>query len=455
MSAVPAPGSSPLKLPDRPSLDHLKKQAYDLHRELCAQRGDEVPLADAYHELAKRYGFASWPKLKRHVEYYGDADAQDIIRSIDSGDVERLRDLLRRRPDLVVAREPNGYSLLHVICGGENHSNPRRAEVIEAILDAGLPADAALDSGETALHFAATYHDTVRVETLLRRGARIDVMAAGDGGTPLVHALSYGCDANAEQLAAKRILPMNLRVAAGLGRLDLIDLFVDTRGNLLPGAGDHRQFYRCHDGLPGWTITDDPVQILGEALLYASQNGRRDAVELLLDRGVDPNFRGPAQVTAIHSAAYRGSRPVIELLLARGADVDVRETHYNGYPWGWAAVAGHADIQRLVLSRSRTLDIFQACHFDVGVQRVREMLDRDPSLIHARQGDPPSCGRHRGGAALHEAVDWWKPDIAALLIERGADVNARTEEGLTPLAIAIEKQNAEAIALLRRHGAGV
>ena len=54
-------------LPDRPSLDHLKKQAKSLLDDLRATQPD-AQLADALHALARDYGFASWPKLKAHVE---------------------------------------------------------------------------------------------------------------------------------------------------------------------------------------------------------------------------------------------------------------------------------------------------------------------------------------------------------------------------------------------------
>jgi hypothetical protein len=54
-------------LPPRPDLAHLKKQAKALLREL-RQRDAHASLADALHALARDYGFASWPKLKAHVE---------------------------------------------------------------------------------------------------------------------------------------------------------------------------------------------------------------------------------------------------------------------------------------------------------------------------------------------------------------------------------------------------
>ena len=54
-------------LPANPNLDHLKKQAKTLMRKLREQRADAT-LADAQHTVAREYGFASWPKLKAHLE---------------------------------------------------------------------------------------------------------------------------------------------------------------------------------------------------------------------------------------------------------------------------------------------------------------------------------------------------------------------------------------------------
>ena len=54
-------------LPSRPNLDHLKKQAKALLHAMRQQRADAT-LVDAQHALARDYGFASWPKLKAHIE---------------------------------------------------------------------------------------------------------------------------------------------------------------------------------------------------------------------------------------------------------------------------------------------------------------------------------------------------------------------------------------------------
>ena len=53
-------------LPAQPNLEHLKKQAKDLLEDL-QRRNPDAKLADALHEVAREYGFATWPQLKEHV----------------------------------------------------------------------------------------------------------------------------------------------------------------------------------------------------------------------------------------------------------------------------------------------------------------------------------------------------------------------------------------------------
>ena len=54
-------------LPAAPSLEQLRKQAKELVRERRAG-GEPVRLSEAQRELARAYGFPSWPRLKAYVE---------------------------------------------------------------------------------------------------------------------------------------------------------------------------------------------------------------------------------------------------------------------------------------------------------------------------------------------------------------------------------------------------
>ena len=60
--------SGPLRrLPSHPSLEQLRKQAKDLLRTLRST-DDTTTLSAAQLQLAREYGFDSWPKLVHHVE---------------------------------------------------------------------------------------------------------------------------------------------------------------------------------------------------------------------------------------------------------------------------------------------------------------------------------------------------------------------------------------------------
>jgi hypothetical protein len=54
------------ELPERPDLDHLRRQAKTLLRELRRQ-DPRTQLSAAQRQLAREYGFASWRELKSHV----------------------------------------------------------------------------------------------------------------------------------------------------------------------------------------------------------------------------------------------------------------------------------------------------------------------------------------------------------------------------------------------------
>jgi hypothetical protein len=88
-------------LPDRPNLRHLKDQAKDL-----LETGRAESVAGAQLKIARLYGFASWPKLKAHVDSLEEIGC--LKQAIDANDVERVKTLMTRNPAL--HRAPLGYA---------------------------------------------------------------------------------------------------------------------------------------------------------------------------------------------------------------------------------------------------------------------------------------------------------------------------------------------------------
>jgi ankyrin repeat protein len=154
-------------------------------------------------------------------------------------------------------------------------------------------------------------------------------------------------------------------------------------GGLSVAAGAARGFYRPHTGFPIWQPSDDPQEILDEALVWAAKSDRVDVFGPLVELGADPNgdpyrgtpliwaaarghvgsirrlvelgadpsrkatFGGPEHgegVTALHLAAQSGQMNAVEALLAEGANPAVTDDLYESTPAGWAEHGGHGSI---------------------------------------------------------------------------------------------------------------
>jgi hypothetical protein len=74
----------PRPLPDRPNLRHLKNQAKDLFKAGAAET-----ITEAQFKIACLYGFASWPKLKAHVDSL--EELGQLKQAIDTNDAESVK----------------------------------------------------------------------------------------------------------------------------------------------------------------------------------------------------------------------------------------------------------------------------------------------------------------------------------------------------------------------------
>ena len=297
-------------------------------------------------------------------------------RAVDAHDVEGLRALLDEDPDLVRA---SGGANANDLLGMATATCDER--LVALLLERGADPGGTNVHGWTALHQAAYVGLPALAQLLLGAGAPIAPAARGDGGTPLVVALFWGHRRTAELLARRSTAPGNLRVAAGLGDLGQIEALIDDEGRPTVGACAHRAFFRPHSGFPEWEPSDDPQEVLDEALAWAARNDRLDAMDVLVARGArvgadvyrgtalawaaacgraeairrlvwlgaDPNarttFGGPDHgegATALHLAAGAGSLDAIGALLEAGADPAITDARHGGTPARWAEHGGHS-----------------------------------------------------------------------------------------------------------------
>jgi len=268
----------------------------------------------------------------------------------------------------------------------------------------------ASSTSQTALADAAMNGDAQALKALLKGGA--DPNVRGQFGTPALH-----WRVDADDLAGTKLL-------------------LDAGAN------------------PNGTTERDIT-----ALSLAIGNGNAPMVDLLLKAGADPNRLEPTGETPLMMASQAGVPEVVQSLLKRGVPVDAREASFGQTALMYAARAGQARIVAILLA--------------AGAQpNVATTVGRTPAFIAPnsvpgfgfgvgilRGGVPADRGRREptpgGMTPLHYAARHDHVEVAKLLIDAGAKVNAREADDITPLLMAISNDNVSVAQFLLAHGGDV
>jgi len=390
-------------------------------------------------------------------------------------------------------------------------------EIAELLLRHGLDVRSQTQGGYTALHYAAAGNHRKAAELLLAKGA--DVNGPPGKQTPLHWAireyhkdmigwlLVKGANPNAD---GGRATPLQWAVWYEQG--DIAALLVSHGGDIHLKT-QHYPWTPLHEAVSGGNRamvdaliagTGDTIAAQWAPLHAAVASGDLQAVEDLLAKGADVNARGEggnAQgeggVSALHVAAGKGHRDIAELLITRGADVNEKGTFDDWKHGGWTPLyfaiwQGHSDVAELLLARGADVNVkdernLMPLHLALYgwptdltklLIVIERLIARDvdvnakgtwgqtPLHIAVKKGytdiirmlldkgaNPNAKENERGKTPLHDAAKSGHKAVAELLISKGGDVNAKTEDGKTPMSLAKEKGYTEFIAILREHGA--
>jgi ankyrin repeat protein len=356
------------------------------------------------------------------------------------------------------------------------------ASMLERLLDAGADGNRTMPGGETVLMTAARAGEPAAVRVLLAHGADPNareelrgqtalMWAAAKNQAAVVHALAeLGADVNARtdnpppgtgrtfaSLPATGFTPFLFAVRSG---------HLETAQVLLDAGAD----------------VNDTVSDGQSALVIAAANANWQMAAYLLDRGADPNHAG-AGWNALHqtvrtrrmnvgfgtpapfASGTLDSIDLIRKLLASGVDLNTRMTR-NGMRDGQrnrfnrlgatafmlASKVTDMDAMRLLLeagadplvpSADGTTPLMVAAGLalwnpgeDGGSLpgQEDEVLEAVRMLVEA--GNDVNAANYRGETALHGVAFRGANDVVDYLVAHGADLDARTVDGWSPLAIA-------------------
>ena len=213
-----------------------------------------------------------------------------------------------------------------------------------------------------------------------------------------------------------------------------------------------------------------------EQLLAAVRAGERSAVEQLLAE--DPalaRVTAPTGASAVLWAVYTGHPELASLFTARGAPVDLWEAAALGdrgrveeivtaapervnavapdgfFPLGLAAYFRHDDLVAWLLDHGA--DVNQAAANPQRVTALHAAVSTRNAALAAtllERGANPDARQETGFSPLHGAAAQGDAGLALLLVDRGADVNAKTDQGETPADVAADRGHSDLAEWLRQ-----
>ena len=210
-------------------------------------------------------------------------------------------------------------------------------------------------------------------------------------------------------------------------------------------------------------------------LAWSASHGQTEATRLLIENGADVDIRDDNGSTPLHSAAVFGRADVAKLLVEKGANPQARNDD-GGTPadalhldWRTTTFIGglmgieveRENIPVMQSGRNEIAKLFGVKEFDSKARAPAQDLSSSVfvgDLVEVKQmltdgADPDAKDPQSGATMLSIAALMGHTEVVALLLEHGADVNARSRDGGTALHTAAFLGRAETVKLLLEKGA--
>jgi len=170
----------------------------------------------------------------------------------------------------------------------------------------------------------------------------------------------------------------------------------------------------------GVNNSDEPDRFGYTALILATIKGHLDIAKLLIEKGTSVNTVDESRQIVLMLAVKEGYLDIVKLLIEKGANVNAVNEELKKTPLMWAMTRGNPDIVKLLIEKG------------ANINAVDEELKKTPLMWAMTRGNP---------------------DIVKLLIEKGANVNAVNKSGNTALELAKIYGYQDIIKLLMSSGA--
>ncbi|KAL5371605.1 hypothetical protein DPSP01_014146 [Paraphaeosphaeria sporulosa] len=310
-----------------------------------------------------------------------------------------------------------------------------------------------LKSVAAPLYYAALLGLSTITQILVGQGAEVNAQGGGCGNA--LHAASIGGHGEVVQALIKAGADINaqsgdsgnaLQAASSEGHTSVVKILLDSNADVNAQGG------RYSNALQAASAADQQavVRLLlayganihaqgglyDNALNAAAAESRTATVELLLEKGANVMQIDVQRRSVLHYAINSAfcTTSLVKVLLSRGAPLDTVDIE-NMTPLHYSVKFGHQSIAELLLDGGVPID--------AGVYRKTWDCHTGNTAGSYRRTTPEDiCGLRctsAGLTPLHFAALTGNPVMTEFLLKRGADPNAVSEHGETPLHLTLRK----------------
>ena len=406
--------------------------------------------------------------INRHPEqvthhWHNDTSRSPLVAALESTKHVRIAELLVKHGAPVHVR--GDPPLCHAVRFSDDSS---RVNAVQLLIKGGAQVNAGDGQLMTPLHWAAYMGCTEVARILLDHGANVSLQTES-GHVPLHFVSNLGDKDEGERLVLARLLLagdcMNVNAQGLDGATPLHRASQNRRPKIVElllahGANAHAEDSNGRNPLHHLSPSLNWLGVDPQDVLRVTQ--------LLLGQGVDVNVLDEKRETPLHIASSVGHLENIQVLLDHGAKADaenvdgqtplhlVSQSHFD---------EENSNVTRLLLQQGmnvNTRDIKQRAtplHFASfrGHFQIAHVLLDHGADVNARNADNQTP-LHRVSLSPRRMLQSGYKEanrLAQLILERGADVNVRDKEQATPLHSASFMSNLETARVLLDHGANI
>ncbi len=426
---------------------------------------------------------------------------KQFLSAAESGEFHLLREILKEYSETEI-RDYYGSSALMLAAKTGN------SRIVKYLIEAGANIHARNYAGDNALSLASREAHPRVVQLLLNHGAQYEGRPIGNRRA-LVELqpdensilktiyLNSTSDPTWEPWNTLKE-PSKLRVQRIRKLLcKVVELLISSGADVNSRDNDNNSFlyiliqsdlHGCIPVLLKHTPNLNAINNLGETpLTEAIMRGKEDIALLLLESGADPNDGNWAKPIHLVASSYL-SPGFLKKLIAAGADVNIKDKY------GMTALfmtlrrwRDNQEITQILLDAGADINIEDGRGFTLFDHAMMAVLDLEDGRKYSTPNCPddftpyqfpfnPSHARFIRAAkdgdsealrsqlenpipdriktlALFETLSQWKYECCQLLLDNGADPNARGIEENTPLASAAAELETDISALLHSYGA--